>query len=835
MRIVIDLQGAQTESRFRGIGRYSLSLVKAIIRNRGEHEIIIVLSGLFPDTIEPIRAEFDTLLPQANIRVWSAPALVCEEAPANTWRREVAEHIREAFIASLQPDVVHITSLFEGYVDDAVTSIGVFDQTVPVSVSLFDLIPLINPENYLKPNPAYEQYYLRKIDHLRRSSLMLAISESSRQEGIETLELHPASIVNVSTAVDSCFHQLKISQSQEHILRGEFGLTRPFLLYTGGADERKNLPRLIRAYAQIPVKLRDAHQLVLAGKMPVGNITQLQKSAKSAGLRTDELVITGYITDDELVKLYNLCKLYVFPSWHEGFGLPALEAMSCGAAVIGSNTSSLPEVIGNKDALFDPMSEESISGKIASVLNNEVLQQALRVHGLKQAEKFSWDKSAKVAISAFEELYIKRSDQHVTSPITCDLVNKIGGFVPFDLPELSLIKLADIIGRNHSSSDSKRLFIDISELVQRDARTGIQRVVRSILNELLENPPNGLQVKPVYASIDQGYRYASCFTLEFLNRPVDGIVDEPMEFCAGDIFLGLDLQSHVVLDNRAFFQQMRRYGVQVQFVVYDLLCILMPQYFPKEAEETHRKWLEVVTESDGAICISKSVADELDGWVKKHVSKRFRPFNISWFHLGADVDNSIPSRGIPDDADTVLNIVRGASSFLMVGTIEPRKGHAQTLAAFEQIWANGVDANLVIVGKQGWMVEKLIEKLRNHSELGKRLIWLEGISDEYLEKVYAASTCLIVASEGEGFGLPLIEAAQHLKPIIVRDIPVFREVAGEHALYFSGKKAEDLSSAIAHWLSLNSDGNVPLSDDLPWLTWGQSTQQLINHIIPEPQ
>lgn len=114
MRIVIDMQGAQTASRIRGIGRYTLSLTQAIVRNRGRHEIIIALNGLFPDTIEPIRAAFHSLLPQENIRVWYVPGPVRECDPGNIWRREVAERIREAFLENLQPDVVHVSSLFRG-------------------------------------------------------------------------------------------------------------------------------------------------------------------------------------------------------------------------------------------------------------------------------------------------------------------------------------------------------------------------------------------------------------------------------------------------------------------------------------------------------------------------------------------------------------------------------------------------------------------------------------------------------------------------------------------------------------------------------------------------
>src|SRR5690606_30922337 len=98
MRIVIDMQGAQTESRFRGIGRYTLAFAQAVVRNRGHHEIILALGALFPETIEPIREAFDGLLPRENIRVWNAPGPVKDCDPLNYRRREVAEVIREAFL-----------------------------------------------------------------------------------------------------------------------------------------------------------------------------------------------------------------------------------------------------------------------------------------------------------------------------------------------------------------------------------------------------------------------------------------------------------------------------------------------------------------------------------------------------------------------------------------------------------------------------------------------------------------------------------------------------------------------------------------------------------------
>ena len=149
--------------------------------------MFLALSGLFPETIEPIRAAFEGLIPQEHIRVWYAPGPVREVDSGNAWQREVAELIREAFLASLRPDVIHICSMFEGYLDDAVTSIGRFDKITPVSVSLYDLIPLLNPDQYLKPDPSYRVFYERKVGYLQRASLLLAISDFSRQEGVRHL------------------------------------------------------------------------------------------------------------------------------------------------------------------------------------------------------------------------------------------------------------------------------------------------------------------------------------------------------------------------------------------------------------------------------------------------------------------------------------------------------------------------------------------------------------------------------------------------------------------------------------------------------------------------
>ncbi|MGZ5053899.1 MAG: glycosyltransferase [Methylobacter sp.] len=1236
MRIVIDMQGTQsTDSRSRGIGRYTLSLAQAIVQNRGDHDVFLALNGLFSDTIETIRAAFEGLVPQENIRVWQAPGPVFRSSSENDYRRRSAELVREAFLASLKPDIVLVSSLFEGLSDNAVTSIGILSRFIPTAVILYDLIPLIQRQPYLE-NPVVEAWYENKLDHLRRADLLLAISESSRQEGIRYLGFPVEACVNISTAADPHFQPQQIDCVKEQEVRQRYGLNRPFVMYTGGIDHRKNIEGLIRAYAVLPKALRAAHQLAIVCSIQPPSRVALERLAKEQGLKSDELVLTGFVPEEDLLALYNLCKAFVFPSWHEGFGLPALEAMSCGRAVIGANTSSLPEVIGRDDALFDPMSDWSIAEKLDEVLTNDAFRSELEQHGLEQAKRFSWDSSAQQAIAAFEAWHIKKTSQSlidttsirrpklayvsplppersgisdysaellpelsrhydidvivaqdtvsnvwvkansplrtvawfrahagnydrvlyhfgnssfhqhmfalledvpgvivlhdfflssiiahmeftgyqpnslakalyqshgyaavqkhfnasdnteavwhypcnlgvlqsalgvvvhsensrrlaalwygkgvaddwVTVPllrvpvldidraearrqlrlgdddfVVCSfgmlgpiklnhrllnawlasslsknakcmlifvgendsgsygaelittihqsdlseriritgwtdistfrhylaaadigvqlrtlsrgetsaavldcmnyglptIVNANGSMV--DLPDEGVLKLPDefddveliaalealendpsyrqqlgakareiiiqshapricadqyaqaievIYRAEHTSGSTlthalahleatqkeaqswislaeamaldmpsriapRQLLVDISVLVQHDAKSGIQRVVRSILKELLANPPKGYRVEPVYATPDQSYRYARCYTLSFLSLPGPVLEDDAIEYNTGDVFLCLDLFHQLVISRRADFEQMRNHGIQIWFTIYDLLPIVLPKAFPDGVEQLHLNWLEALTEIGDAICISKAVADELAEWHKMNGTINRRPFKINWFHLGADINASMPSKGMPDDAKSVLDTISAHKSFLMVGTLEPRKGHAQTLAAFEKLWAQDVEVNLVIVGKQGWKMESLIDRLRHHSKLGKNLFLLDGVSDEYLGEIYAASTCLVATSEGEGFGLPLIEAVQHRLPIIARDIPVFREVAGEHAYYFSGLEPQALADAIKQWLELNSEDKAPQSDGMPWLTWRQSTQQMLAAILP---
>nr|WP_315255740.1 glycosyltransferase [uncultured Duganella sp.] len=410
------------------------------------------------------------------------------------------------------------------------------------------------------------------------------------------------------------------------------------------------------------------------------------------------------------------------------------------------------------------------------------------------------------------------------------------GRVPGAPEAAGLVQSARALVFNQPPAAQRQLFVDISALVDTDLKTGIQRVVRSVLHSLLLAPPPGFRIEPVYGSGgNRPYRYARRFTLEmvgaFQQLPLE---DAPIEARHGDIFLGLDLFTNGTAQNRDLLQSMRERGVQVYFVVYDVLPVLHPEWFPHGTLEYFSIYLDSITHcSDGVVCISRAVADELAGWKESRVNERQSPLKVGYFHLGADINASKPSFGLPDNAQQVFDAVAARPSVLMVGTLEPRKGHAQALAAFDLLWEQQVDANLLIVGKDGWMVEHVTKRLAAHPERGHRLFWLAGVSDEMLLKLYQSASGLLAASEGEGFGLPLIEAAQHGIPILARDLPVFREVAGTHAHYFHGMAPAELAQALEQWLALLKAGNAPASTGLPWLSWDESAQQLLKAVIDQ--
>lgn len=406
MRIVFDMQACQSPgSRTRGIGRYTFAHVHAFIKLATEHEVILILNNAFGEAIDLVRQDFADVLDPANIRIFNAMSGLYDVSPGNRWRHDASLELYQDFVRALKPDVFHVCSLFEGY-NDAVT--GIVDNHGGINcITLYDLIPYQYQKDYL-PNELVQDWYVRKLQCIKNADMLLAISASSRQESIDILSQAPDRVVNISSAIGDHFCVSPCSAERTLELQAKFGLHHEYILYTGGIDWRKNIEGLIVAYALLPHVLRDGLQLAVVCSIDLSSRERLQALAKASGLAAHELILTGFVTEEELVDLYNMAKLFVFPSLHEGFGLPALEAMACGIPTLVSNTSSLPEVVNRADMQFDPRDPRAISQAIIDTLDNPQRMADLREHGLRQAKMFSWERTAEVTLQAFEDALARK-------------------------------------------------------------------------------------------------------------------------------------------------------------------------------------------------------------------------------------------------------------------------------------------------------------------------------------------------------------------------------------------------------------------------------------------
>lgn len=375
-----------------------------------------------------------------------------------------------------------------------------------------------------------------------------------------------------------------------------------------------------------------------------------------------------------------------------------------------------------------------------------------------------------------------------------------------------------------------RLYVDITELALRHGKTGVQRVTREILRALLDSPPEGYFVVPVVALAGQPYCEATGFGLSELQAAMPLGLGPRMNGQTGDVFLGLDHAMRAIVELADQLVAMREQGVRVWFVCNDTLPLSHPEWFPLDVHETFERWFRAIASvGTGIACISHATEVDVRHWVKVLGIQRTEPLAYGVFPLGSDMPVDPREAALtPTGQAAVDQIRRLPSSFLMVGTIEPRKGHAQVLEAFNQLWSDGEDVALVIAGQPGWMTEVTQRRIRHHEELGKRLFWFMDASDALLDKLYDSCTTLLAASEGEGYGLPLVEALRHDLPVLCRDLPVFREIAGEAATYFSGNDPAGLVIALRrHTLNRARVRDPDTVAAISHATWRDSAQQLL--------
>lgn len=742
MRILIDLQGNQNNSRERGIGRAALALTKGIIRNAGEHQVFVLLNSLFADTIAPIRAELQGILPQENIIEFYVPNNLQESREENSWRLRAAELTREWFVSAFNPDAVIICSLFEGVTDNTVASLGLLGSPVITAVMVHDLIPLLDPDHYLGQG-IFREWYFKKLEYLQSADIFLTISNSATQELLNHLEVDKRAVVNMGSGVDTVFHAMKLSSRRKHEVLTKFGIKRKFLMHTSALDPRKNFEGLVRAFAAIPYSIRKDYQLVLVFKIKQKvDADNFYKLAVELGLRKDELILTGFVTDQQLIELYSLTFLFIFPSFHEGFGLPPLEAMSCGAPAIGSNVTSIPEVIGRADALFDPYSTDSMRQVMQRAMTDEEFWRSLKQHASEHSRTFSWDKTARIAISALEQRVLsKKSSVEVTGPIP---VNDLRSFAK----QLGLIKA--------KVAPTEEDYLQVAEAFYKN---------QLLLDKINAHAHNEKLVWRVEGPFDSSY------SLALVNRETARAIKSlghEVVLHSTEGFGDFAPNSQFLKSNPELAEMHNLVGHYPQSIV----DVTSRNIYPPRVSDMHSSlnilhhyaWEESGFPQDWAASFNKS----LDGitCTSKHVEKILidNGVYVPLVNIGNGVDHW--ERIKPS---ATYQIKARKFKLLHVSTCLPRKGPLALLDGYGIAFSIDDDVSLIIktTPNEHNKVHHWIEERRASNPKYPHIVVIEDdISNSDLKALYQQCDVLVQPACAEGFGLPMAEAMLSGIPVI---------------------------------------------------------------------
>jgi glycosyltransferase involved in cell wall biosynthesis len=574
--------------------------------------------------------------------------------------------------------------------------------------------------------------------------------------------------------------------------------------------------------------------LVFAGELADDDFGQKLKRAVEKAHLGGRLRITGFLSERDYERYLQSTDVAVQLRTKSRGGTPkgVLDCLAVGLPVIVNKDASYDDYPDNVVIKIDAdASVEVIAHALVSTCADRAARKAVGREG-RQYVREHHDPArcaAEYAAAISEFIGRERSTQpkHWTSSFAAHLA---GCEEPLNAARVAAKWLGHIPKhqwRRH------RLLIDVSHISQSDHKTGIPRVVKCTIKELYclaRTDVEAVAVELIDGVLSVATAWLTAQGLLISSETDSKTGPERIEFRPGDTLLMLDSSWARYSEFFPTFELARQAGVPVYTAVYDLLPLtLPPDNFVEGGPEWFRGWFrDAVSMSDGLVCISRAVADDVARHLDVAATKAKMP-KIGFWHLGSD-PNPRPSASDPSHSASSLVT---QPYLLMVGTIEPRKSHKLALDAMQQLWARGHQLRLCVAGSEGWMVGELMAELRSRSGGDGELILIERPTDADVLRLYERAEGLLFISKGEGFGLPLVEAAHHGTPIICSDIPVFREIAGEYATYVSLKDASSLAADLELWWEAKLRGEVADTRKMPRLTWEQSAADLLSVVLDD--
>ena len=359
-----------------GMGNYAYDLVKAFLDLGHDSDLVLIHSDASED-----------------------PIYKCAE---EDFIKYVTLHNRKVYLSSRQlNDILHSRNCellhFPAFV---AFQLGLYRASVPIVVTLHDVIPLARPD-LVRPIDFWPWVFALHVDK-RHVSHWITDSNYSKQDIIKYLTIPPERISVTYVPPDPVFKPVEEKEGIAEYVNEHYGIDSKFIMFVGTIDRRKNVVTLVKAFTKLK-KRGYTHKLLIVGRKGWKCEETLQAIERS-DFRED-IIVLNYVSTQDLVKLYNLADVFAFPSLYEGFGLPPLEAMACGTPVITSNATSLPEVVGDAGIMVDPYDVGGFANAIERVLCDTRVRDEFSLKGIERAKQFSWEKTAKDTWLVYETVY----------------------------------------------------------------------------------------------------------------------------------------------------------------------------------------------------------------------------------------------------------------------------------------------------------------------------------------------------------------------------------------------------------------------------------------------
>ena len=618
MRLGVDLSPFYTESKYRGIGRYARGLLQELIRfeETDQFHFLNIYGSYQGDLPMNRQCYLHNYFCGPAIEHSAGKQLLYDPALVDFFHATINDYLQSSKIdAMLFLSLMEINRSYQAEWFSGVFKIGI----------LYDLIPLVFEDEYLS-EANNRQNYMASLELFRQMDLLLAISEASKKDAVNLLGIPEEKIVVINAGVDDQF--LLAANEESQTLSQKMQQENPYLLYIGGMDSRKNIDKAIQAFAVNRAAREKDVRFIVAGHSSYEINAHFTRIAKRYGV-AERVIFPGFVRDEEVTALYQNALGLLFPSKYEGFGLPVLEAMCCGTAVITSNTSSLLEVAEGYAHLVDPNDVESISEGITALLKADAEAEAQISAAKAYAKQFRWQRVAKITRDAVLRLMAQQKPaQIVFQPFEAEpaLLHHIASrYSQFQVPFawMDALKFAKALRRLEIGSEAGGIHqgsrVLVALAVPGANCFGSTPKTLQISEELMRALAPYAEVVPV--ALKQAEGRISFVQLDAKTH-AEGIALLPRE---GDICLVPELQIDHPVDS-ALIQAIRAIGIKIYGIVY------------KVSRQKDEDAGSAICDYDGVLTDSATVADVLYRSTRSSSAKNGagKSPRIGVFPLGAD-------------------------------------------------------------------------------------------------------------------------------------------------------------------------------------------------------